>query len=289
MRLGAAVIPTGTGAMTHSQRQIQIAHSWKPTVLCATPSYALRLAEVAKEMSLDPARDFQFRIIYVTAETLTAELRQQIEERWNARVYDNYGSVEAAASTYECECRCGWHISEDAYIFEVVNSETGEPVPPGEDGVLVVTSLFREASPFFRYRVGDIVSIEEAPCACGRTFRRMSAVKGRADEMLKLRGITVYPTAIERVLRTFPELGMEWQLVVRRRTPTQEISVRVEAASQLSQAEKAALGDRVMDKISAQIGLRPEVRIIDAGSLAPSLSPGQAAEGRVKTRRVIEE
>jgi phenylacetate-CoA ligase len=285
MRLGAAVIPTGTGAMTPSQRQILIARNWKPTVLCATPSYALRLAEVAKEMGLDTARDFQFRIIYVTAEILTPELRQQIEERWNARVYDNYGSVEAAASTYECECRAGWHISEDAYIFEVVDAETGEPVPPGEDGVLVVTSLFREASPFFRYRVGDIISIAEEPCACGRTFRRMSAVKGRADEMLKLRGVSVYPTAIERVLRTFPELGMEWQLAVSRRNLIQEISVRVEAASQLTQADKAALGDRVMDKISVQIGLRLEVQIFDAGRL----SPGQAAEGRVKTRRVIEE
>ena len=285
MRLGAAVIPTGTGAMTSSQRQIQIAHRWKPTVLCATPSYALRLADVAREMNLDPARDFHFRVIYLTAETLTAQLRRQIEERWSARVYDNYGSIEAAASTFECECRNGWHISEDAYIFEVVDIESGAPVPPGQDGVLVVTSLFREASPFFRYRVGDIVSIVEEPCACGRTLRRMSAVKGRADEMLKLRGISVYPTAIERVLRTFPELGMEWQLVLLRQSPGQEIRVRVESAAPLPASALAALAVRVQESIHGQIGIRVELQIVDGGALEPV----QSAEGRVKTRRVVEE
>src|SRR5207244_1608006 len=117
--LGAAVIPTGTGAMTPSQRQIEIAHRWKSTVLCATPSYALRLAEAAKEMKLDPAHDFHFRMIYVTAEIVTPEIRREIEQRWNCPAYDNYGSVEVAASTYECQRQNGWHISEDAYIFEV--------------------------------------------------------------------------------------------------------------------------------------------------------------------------
>jgi len=284
MAAGAAVIPTGTGAMTQSRRQIEIARNWKPTVLCATPSYALRLAEVAKEMKLDPARDFQFRIIYVTAENLTPELRAAIEQRWNATVYDNYGSVEAAASTYECEHRTGWHISEDAYIFELVDVDSGEPVPPGNDGVLLITSLFREASPFFRYRVGDIVSISNEPCSCGRTFRRMSKVKGRADEMIKLRGVSVYPTAIEQVLRSFSELGMEWQLFIDRRNPAQEIVVKVEANRSLPREEKTALADRVGERISGQTGIRPAVEILETGEL----TPGDTAEGRVKTRRVIE-
>ena len=286
MALGAAVIPTGTGAMTQSRRQIEIARDWKPTVLCATPSYALRLAEVAREMNLDPARDFHFRIIYVTAEVVTEELRNEIEQRWNAKVYDNYGSVEAAASTYECEHRTGWHISEDAYIFEVMDAATGVPVSPGEDGVLVITSLFREASPFFRYRVGDIVSISNSndPCPCGRTFRRMSKVKGRADEMLKLRGVSVYPTAIEKALRSFPELGMEWQLVIDRHNSAQEMVVKVEATASLPPEDRRALADRVEERIRAQVGIRPVVEILPAGELAP----GDAAVGGVKTRRVIE-
>jgi phenylacetate-CoA ligase len=284
MALGAAVIPTGTGAMTPSRRQIEIARQWKPTVLCATPSYALRLAEVAREMRFDPARDFHFRIIYVTAEVVTDELRAEIEQRWNATVYDNYGSVEAAASTYECEHRTGWHISEDAYIFEVVDGQTGAPAPPGEDGVLVITSLFREASPFFRYRVGDIVAISDEPCPCGRTFRRMSKVKGRADEMLKLRGVSVYPTAIENALRSFPELGMEWQLVIDRCDTVQGIAVRVEAAAGVPVADRSTLAARVAERLQAHTGIRPAVEILAAGELAP----GEAAEGRVKTRRVIE-
>jgi phenylacetate-CoA ligase len=284
MCLGAAVIPTGTGAMTPSRRQIEIARNWKPTVLCATPSYALRLAEVAKEMSLDPAKDFGFRIVYVTAEVLTPGLRREIEQTWNSEVYDNYGSVEAAASTFECEHHCGWHVSEDAYIFEIVDRETEEPAPAGEDGVLLVTSLFREASPFLRYRVGDIVSISEEPCACGRTFRRMSAVKGRADEMLKLRGISVYPAAIERVLRTFPELGMEWQMVVDRKSSAQEIAVEVEAAGSIALAERIALADRVGYRLKEQIGILLDVEIFESGKLFPD----QAAKSRVKSRRVVE-
>jgi phenylacetate-CoA ligase len=296
MVLGAAVIPTGTGAMTQSRRQIEIARHWQPTVLCATPSYALRLADVAKEINLDPARDFQFRIIYVTAEVVTPELRVEIERRWNATVFDNYGSVEAAASTYECEHRTGWHISEDAYIFEVLDPATGDPCPPGADGVLVVTSLFREASPFIRYRVGDIVSISDDPCPCGRTFRRMSKVKGRADEMLKLRGVSVYPTAMEVVLRSFPELGMEWQLVLNNRDSAQEIVVKVEAACSLQDEERSALTARVQERLHAQTGIRPAVELFDPGCLiagqlgreAAEGREGRAAENRIKTRRVID-
>ena len=283
MQLGAAVIPTGTGAMTPSQRQIEIARNWRPTVLCSTPSYALRLADVAGEMGFDTGRDFCFRVIYVTAEVLSREMRSEIEQRWNARVYDNYGSVEAAASTYECRCQNGWHISEDAYIFEVVDSETEEPLAPGEEGVLVVTSLFREASPFFRYQVGDVVSLWAERCACGRTFRRMSPVRGRADEMLKLRGISVYPTAIERVLRTFPVLGQEWYLVLGPRGPVQEVTVQAEAASPLGAAERATLALRVADRLKQEIGVRPDVEIFDPGKLVPA----GGAEARVKTRRVL--
>lgn len=282
--LGAGVIPTGTGAMTPSQRQIEIARNWKPTVLCSTPSYALRLAEVAEEMSLDPRRDFRFRMIYVTAEVLTPEMRSAIETRWNCRVYDNYGSVEAAASTYECERQDGWHINEDSYVFEVLDQQTGAPLPDGEYGVLVVTSLFREASPFFRYKVGDIVALRDEPCKCGRTFRRMSSVQGRADEMLKLRGISIYPTAIERALRTFPELGMQWFLVLDRSSSSQEITVQVESANPLGPEQRSELAARVSDQLKQQIGVRPAVSIFDPGTLIST----QSAEVRVKTSRIID-
>lgn len=283
MKLGACVLATGTGAMTPSRRQVEIARLWRTTVLCSTPSYALRLAEVAREMGLDPARDFHFKMMYVTAEFCSPETRQELERSWNTRVYDNYGSVEAPASTYECHLRNGWHISEDAYIFEIVDPETTEPLPPGEEGMLLITSLFREASPFFRYRVGDIVSLWDEPCACGRTFRRMSEVKGRADEMVKLRGVSVYPKSIERVLRTIPDLGVEWRLVEEHRGSVQEISVEVEAARPLAAAEQEKLARSIAEQLKHHLGIRPEVRIFDPGSLISE----EAADGRVKARRLV--
>ena len=288
MELGAGVIPTGTGAMTHSRRQIEIAHRWRPTVLCATPSYALKLAETAAAMNLDPARDFAFRMIYVTAEVLTAELRREVAERWNAEVYDNYGSVEAAASTFECAAHAGWHVSEDAYIFETVDRATDLPVAAapggGEDGVLVITTLSREAAPFFRYKVGDIVSLDNAPCACGRTFQRMSTVKGRSDEMIKIRGISVYPTAIERVLRGFSELGLDWQLVVDRKLSAKDALVEVEALRGLTYAERTTLANRVADELKNITGILPEVEVFDLGTLFPN--PDDRA--KVKTKRIVE-
>jgi len=283
MKLGACVLATGTGAMTHSRRQVEIARLWRTTVLISTPSYALRLAEVAREMGLDPARDFHLKMMYVTAEFCSPETRHELERSWNTCVYDNYGSVEAPASTYECHLRNGWHISEDAYIFETVDPETTEPVPPGEEGMLLITSLFREASPFFRYRVGDIVSLRDDPCECGRTFQRMSEVKGRADEMLKLRGVSVYPKSVENVLRTIPELGLEWRLVEESKGSVQEISVEVEATQSLSNDEQQKLAAAVSDKLKHHIGIRPEVRIFDPGALVS----GETADGRVKASRVV--
>ncbi len=283
MKLGAGVLATGTGAMTPSRRQIEIARKWGATVLISTPSYALRLAETAREMGLDPARDFRFKMMYVTAEFCSPETRQELERSWNTRIYDNYGSVEAPASTYECHLRSGWHISEDAYIFETVDPETKRPVAAGQDGMLLITSLFREASPFFRYRVGDIVSLRDDPCECGRTFQRMSEVKGRADEMLKLRGVSVYPKSVENVLRTIPELGLEWRLVEESKGSVQEISVEVEATQSLSNDEQQKLAAAVSDKLKHHIGIRPEVRIFDPGALVS----GETADGRVKASRVV--
>ena len=283
MRLGACVMATGTGAMTPSRRQIEVAYQWGSTVLVSTPSYALRLAEVAREMGLDPARDFRFKMMYVTAEVCSPQTRAELDRAWNTRVYDNYGSVEAPASTFECRLRNGWHISEDAYIFETVDPETKQPVPAGQDGMLLITSLFREASPFIRYRVGDIVSLRDDACQCGRTLRRMSEVKGRADEMLKLRGVSVYPKSIEQVLRTIPELGLEWRLVEESRGSVQDVLVEVEAARPMPAVEQEKMGDAVSEQLKHHLGIRPEVRIFDPGALVSE----QTVDGRVKVQRVV--
>jgi len=283
MKLGACVMATGTGSMTPSRRQIQIARDWGSTVLVSTPTYALRLAKEARAMGLDPARDFRFKMMYVTAEFCAPETRQELDRTWNTRVYDNYGSVEAPASTYECQLRDGWHISEDAYIFETVDPQTRQPVPAGQDGLLLMTSLFREASPFFRYRIGDIVALRDEPCECGRTFQRMSEVKGRADEMLKLRGVSVFPKAIERVLRTIPELGVEWRLVEESRAAQEIWVVEVEMAQPLGRAELAKMAAEVSEQLKNHVGVRLDVRFLDPGALVSA----EAAERRVKASRVV--
>ena len=149
--------------------------------------------------------------------------------------------------------------------------------------MLLITSLFREASPFIRYRVGDIVSLRDDPCECGRTFQRMSDVKGRADEMLKLRGVSIYPKSIEQVLRTIPDLGLEWRLVEESRGSVQDVLVEVEAGRVLPEAEKEKMAESVSDQLKHHLGIRPEVRIFDPGTLVSE----ETADGRVKARRVV--
>ena len=290
MRLDATVIPTGSGAVTPSRRQLEVARAWQSTVLGTTGTYALRLAEVAEEMGLDPGRDFHFRLMFHTAEPLTPEIRREIERRWGCRSYDNYGSVETGAPTYECQQQQGLHISEDAYLVEVVDPETDEPLSPGEEGALVITSLFKEAAPVIRFKIGDLAALWTEPCACGRTFVRMSPVRGRVDEMVKVRGVSLYPSAVESVLHTFPELGAEWRLVVDRDGALDRIIVQVEVGGQPEVSEggelpkRAELTARVAARLKERIGLRPEVEIFLPGQLMPR---GEV-DRRIKGQRVVD-
>lgn len=290
MRLGATVIPTGSGAVTPSRRQLEVARTWQSTVLGTTGTYALRLAEVAREMGVDPAHDFHFRLMFHTAEPLTEEVRREIERRWRCRSYDNYGSVETGAPTYECEQQQGLHISEDAYIFEVVDPDTDEVLAPGEEGALVITSLFKEAGPVIRFKIGDIAAIWPEPCPCGRTFLRMSPVRGRVDEMVKVRGITLYPLAVESVLHTFPELGAEWRLVVDRVEALDRVLVQVELTGQpeargaVEPSVRVQLAARVAARLKERIGLWPEVEIFGPGQLMPR----EEVDRRIKGQRVVD-
>jgi phenylacetate-CoA ligase len=178
MRLGALVVPTGSGAVTPSERQVGIAKDWGTTVLVGTPPYILHLADVAEKMGLDPRKDFRLRITVHTAEALTEATRRAIEERWKVQAYDSFGSVETGAPTFECEEKNGYHINEDGYLFEILDPETLESVPAGKDGLMVVTSLFKEASPVIRYNLEDISSFIDEPCPCGRTLKRLAKIRG---------------------------------------------------------------------------------------------------------------
>ncbi|MDP6559482.1 MAG: AMP-binding protein [Candidatus Binatia bacterium] len=280
MRLGALVVPTGSGVVTPSERQVRIAKDWGATVLAGTPSYTLHLADVAEKLGLDTRSDFRFRIMVHTSEPLTDSSRRAIEERWGVQSYDNFGSVETGAPSFECEEKNGYHINEDGYIFEVLDPESYQSVGPGQDGVLVVTCLFKEAAPVIRYNLEDISSFLEGPCPCGRTLRRIAKIKGRTNEMLKIRGIPFYPSAVETALEKLPELTREYFVIVDRVGQQDRVTVQVEWRQDNN--ENPFLKEKLEHELKVTTGLTMDAALLPPGELSGSLR----VEERIKTKRV---
>lgn len=266
MKLGALVIPTSSGAITPTARQLELAKDWGVTVIGTTGGYALHLAEAARDSGLDPRRDFTIRAMFHTGEPLVEETRRRIEEAWGCKSYNNYGSVETGAPAWECARQNGMHINEDAYVFEIVDPETLEPLPDGQEGALVITSLFKEAAPVIRYMIGDIAAIWNEPCACGCGFRRLSPIKGRIDDMLKISGSVVYPTAIEAALRRFGELGHEFRIVVDRSGGIDTLEVKAECGQGV-ELPLPDLVDSIRRAIKAQAGCTAQVSLHPFGGL----------------------
>jgi len=280
MKLGALVVPTGSGAVTPSERQVRLLSDWGAMVVAGTPSYVLHLADVAERMGMDLKRDFKLRLGVHTAEPMTEAARRSIEARWGIKAYDNFGSVETGAPTFECPEQSGYHIYEDAYIFEILDRDTLMPVESKRDGVVVVTSLFKEAAPVIRYNLEDISSISDDPCPCGRTFRRLMKIKGRASEMLKVRGVPFYPTAVEGVLEGFPELTREYRLILDRAGQQDRVTVQVEKRPEAGDAN--SLRERLQRALKVTTGLA-----MDAELLAPEeLSRSLKVEERIKVKRI---
>lgn len=283
MKVGSLVIPAGGGAVMPSERQLQTAIDWGTTVFGCTGSYMLRLADVAKEMGLDPRKDFKIRVSFHTAEPLTEEMRAAIEEAWGCKAYNNWGSVETGAPTYECQEQKGLHLSEDAYIFEVIDPETGNPMPDGEEGELVVTTLLKEAAPLIRYRIGDITSLVRGQCACGRTFNRMTPVHGRVDDMIKVKGVAIYPTDFEPSIKKFGVFGNEYLIKVWKEEGHREaIKVLVEFMGE--ESDRAKWRDALEKDLHKALGLRSEVEMLPKDGLKAILG----TETRIKYKRLID-
>lgn len=281
MKLGALVIPTSSGAITPTARQLELARDWGVTAVGTTGGYALHLATAAREQGLDPRRDFTIRAMFHTGEPLVEETRRQIEDAWGCKSFNNYGSVETGAPAWECIHQNGMHFNEDAYIFEIVDPDTLEPMPDGQEGALVITSLFKEAAPIIRYMIGDIAAIWRDPCPCGCGFRRISPIKGRIDDMLKISGSVVYPTAIEAALRRFRELGPEFRIVVDRNHGIDTLEVKTEGAPGAATATPD-LVEAIRRTIKAQAGCTAAVSVHPFGSLT---RPDDVAK-RTKNRYV---
>ena len=225
-KIGATVIPCSSG---NTEKQVMLMKDFGTTALVSTPSYALRIGEVAEEMGIH-RDELKLRLGLFGSEGCTPEMRAQIEDYLHLLATDNYGMSELMGPgvSGECSLRCGMHFTEDHFLPEIINPETGEVLPEGEKGELVITTLSKEALPVLRYRTKDITSITYEKCECGRTHARMSKPTGRSDDMLKIRGVNVFPSQIESVIMTIPQVAPHYQLVVTREGSSDRLEVKCE-------------------------------------------------------------
>jgi len=275
--IGATIVPSSTG---NSEKQIMYMKDFGTTLLVATPSYALRLAEVANEIGVDPKKDLNVKIGLVGSELLTDAMRDEMHKAWgdDMLVTSNYGMSELMGPgvSGECEYLCGMHINEDYFIPEIINPETGEVLPAGEKGELVITCIKKEGLPLIRYRTKDITRLIYEPCKCGRTFVRMENLSGRSDDMLKIRGVNVFPSQIEEVILSFEELGPHYEIIVTREGYTDKLEIRVELTKSTdSFGVLQSLSEKVRNKLKIMLGLDAKVKLESPNTL-------QRFEGKAK-------
>ncbi len=277
-KVGCLVIPAGPGT---SERQLMLMQDFKATAVHILPSYALYFAHFLEQKGINPGKDLSLRKAFVGAEPHSEETRCRIEQAFNLDVYNSYGLTEmnGPGVAFECEHKAGMHLWEDNFLLEIINPKTGEPLPDGETGELVLTTLKREAMPLLRYRTRDVTSVVTGPCACGRTHRRIARITGRSDDMLIIRGVNIFPQQIERVLMSLPQVGRNYVILIE---GLDDLTVKVElsAAGFDGQVEHlAALQHELAEKLKAEIWVKPKVELVPPGSLP-------VAEGKAK--RVID-
>ena len=268
-RLGCTVIPMSGGG---TERQVLLLKDFAANVLCATPSYALNIAEVAGQMGVD-LRQTALRIGVFGAEPWSDAMRRDLQERLGVKAVDLYGLSEILGPGVACECHVaqeGLHGWEDHFLFEVIDPETLQPLPRGEAGELVITTLTKEALPMIRYRTRDITRLADEPCACGRTHVRIMRVTGRSDDMLIIRGVNVYPSQLEAILLSLPGLSPHYQIVLTRQGALDEAGIEVELAPDSSEADRRAKAREVAHHIKSMIGVTCDVDIKAPGDVPRS-------------------
>lgn len=273
--LGCTVIPASAGS---TQQQITLLADLRPQGLKATPSYALHLAEMAEQQGIDP-RTFGIQYGIFGAEPWSEAVRDRLEARFGLSAYDSYGLSEMLGPgvAYECGERDGLHLAEDHFLPEIIDPTSGEVLPPGQEGELVLTSLSKEAFPLIRYRTGDRTALLTEPCRCGRTTVRIARLRGRVDEMLIIRGVNLYPSEVERVLLRFPDLLPRYQVRVWRQGALDALEVLAEP--RLSAMATPELSQRIGTALKRELGV----------SVALRFGQVPASEGRNKALRVIDE
>ncbi len=266
-KIGAAIIPISGG---NTERQISIMHDFGATALVATPSYAMYLAEAAEKMGL--MGEMKLRLGLFGAEASTLEMRRELSRRWGITVTENYGLTEIIGPGVagECTAFAGQHFNEDHFLPEIINPDTGEVLPEGETGELVITTLTKRGQPMLRYRTRDITSLSYETCACGRTSARMAQIKGRSDDMLIIRGVNVFPSQIESVLLDMRGIGPHYEIEVTRQNYLDRLTVKVELIDgQLLErwSELEALERAVHDRLRSALNLDVKVMLVSPNTL----------------------
>ncbi|MBQ8249820.1 MAG: phenylacetate--CoA ligase [Clostridia bacterium] len=266
--IGATVVPTSTG---NTEKQLKFMKDFGTTALVSTPSYALYIAEVARDLGID-CRDLGIRLGLFGSEGCSNEMRAKVEEAWNLFATDNYGMSELCGPgvSGECRYRCGLHFAEDNFLPEVIDSASGAVKARGDEGELVVTTLTKEGIPLLRYRTKDITRLHYEKCECGRTHVRMDKPLGRADDMLKIKGVNVFPTQIESVLVSIPEVGPQYQIVLGTKNymDTFEINIEVSDANLLTSFTSLEnLQQKVRHKLQTVLGLDAKINLVEPKSL----------------------
>lgn len=268
-KIGATVVPSSSG---NTEKQIMLMQDFGTNALVATPSYAQYIGELAREKGV--LDKLQLKLGLFGSEGCTIEMRSAIEKTLNLFATDNYGMSElnGPGVSGECRERCGMHINEDHYYAEIIDPATGDVLPRGSEGELVVTTLTKEGMPVLRYRTKDITKIDYEPCACGRTFARMDKPKGRSDDMLKIRGVNVFPSQIETVLMSFKEIAPHYQLVLTRENFADHLEIKVELLEQYSSLldnfpALSELHAKITKEMKIVLGIQTKLTIVGCKTL----------------------
>ena len=273
-KLGSLTLPMSSG---NTDRQIQFMTDLGSTILCCTPSYAAYLAETIEERGVKDQIKLKAGIF--GAEAWTEEMRHDIEQSLGIKAYDIYGLTEISGPgvAFECEAQSGMHINEDHFIAEIINPETGEVLPDGEKGELVFSSITKEAFPLLRYRTRDICILSREKCSCGRTHVKMTKPMGRSDDMLIVKGVNVFPSQIEEILKEFSEVSSEYQIRISHLDGKDTMRIYVETNGTVDFQD---LSKRIASVVKSRIGFTPLVKVVEIGLLPRS---------EKKTKRVIDE
>lgn len=279
--VGCTVIPTSSG---NTKRQIQMMKDLGTDILACTPSYALLIADIAIEMGYNPAKDFKISGVILGAEPASEAMRQDIREKLGVTYCDVYGLSEVMGPGVAMECSVGHglHLAEDHFYAEIVDPQTLQPVPDGEYGELVFTTLTRRCSPLVRYRTRDMTRIINEECACGRTHRKIDRIVGRTDDMLIIRGVNVFPSQIEQVIVEFPEIAAQYQIVLTNKGPLDRVELNVETVPDFPFDEIRKLQDlkrRLAAELKSNLQISVEIKIVEPKTI-------ERSEGKAK--RIID-